>query len=94
MGFIWDLYGIYMGFIWDLYGIYWGIKKNIYNIYVCMLYVCYMYIYICIYVTHFFFLAAEIFLVPAPCTVLSKLDRLIVWHHGSTIDHGTVPNEF
>ena len=41
-----------------------------------------------------FFLAAEIFLVPAPCTVLSKLDRLVVWHHGSTIDHGTVPNEF
>ena len=79
-----------MGFIWDLYGIYWGIKIYIY------MYVCYMYvicIYICIYVTHFF-LAAEIFLVPAPCTVLSKLDRLIVWHHGSTIDHGTVPNEF
>ena len=83
-----------MGFIWDLYGIYWGIKY-IY-IYVCM-YVCYMYvicIYIYMYICHTFFLAAEIFLVPAPCTVLSKLDRLIVWHHGSTIDHGTVPNEF
>ena len=78
-----------MGFIWDLYGIYWGIKKKIY-MYVCYMYVICIYMYIC----HTFFLAAEIFLVPAPCTVLSKLDRLIVWHHGSTIDHGTVPNEF
>ena len=83
MGFIWDLYGIYMGYI--------GVLKYIY------MYVCYMYvicIYIYVYMSHIFFLAAEIFLVPAPCTVLSKLDRLIVWHHGSTIDHGTVPNEF
>ena len=44
---IWDLYGIYMGFIWDLLG-----YLKIY-IYVCMLYVCYMYIYM--YICHTFF---------------------------------------
>ena len=46
MGFIWDLYGIYMGYIGVL---------NIY-IYVCMYVICmlYVYIYICIYVTLFF----------------------------------------
>ena len=39
-------------------------------------------------------MAAEIFLVPAPCTHLSELNRLIIRHHGSINGHGTVPDEF
>ena len=32
MGYIWDIYGIYMGYIWDIYGIYMG-YIYIYGIY-------------------------------------------------------------
>ena len=36
MGYIWDIYGIYMGYIWDIYGIYMGYTWyiNIYGIYI------------------------------------------------------------